>query len=324
MRLYDQFSNTPIKPDSKKWMRPYNFLPDDEIEAILVDSSGISAEDGVQTTALIREACCGSETSASTAIEISKLHKHHTIYDSFRFDIDDDQELSLKSSSTLSTSSSLGQYRRDMLQPISVVTFEDSESISPGKSKTSSGGLNNMTIIAAKKYNEIPGTERHNKSASYLTTGSEEDASSNTNDEFFAPTLAYTQSSEEESSVWFDFQGFGVKNPFRALCEKEESSEIGSSPCHSTSPTFHKTLDAKYHFKFGNSTSPKYSGKKDKGTPSDRSPNMNKGTANYAKYHNMLIDGYSVFEVSKVMEKDSIDPSIVSLVLAASRISHDV
>jgi hypothetical protein len=47
------------------------------------------------------------------------------------------------------------------------------------------------------------------------------------------------------------------------------------------------------------------------------------GTGNYTMYHEMLLHGISVDEVSKAMSKDKVDPSIISLVLAASESSQN-
>ena len=96
---------------------------------------------------MIRNVNSGSETSVSTAVEISKIWKHRTIHDDFRFDIDEEQELSMKSSSTLSTHSTLqhvahdlyGGYRKEFSKPSSVcknVAYESSSRYSKTSSIT--------------------------------------------------------------------------------------------------------------------------------------------------------------------------------------------
>ena len=332
MRLYDQRSSTPIKSDSKKWMRPNNFLPSQR-EIAVVEPPNISGEKYAASAGTIKNETCGSETSASTAIEISKLYKHRTIYDDFRFDIDidEDQELSMKSSSTLSTHSTLRQltqvshdgYREGMLKPISVAKYGGIDPDSLEFSRSSFHALNN-NIIATSSFESLATKSRNNIARYSLSNDyvSTDEDSSNDDDDFFTPKLTLTESSEDTDSVWLDFVGFDIKNPFRASHDTYESNK--NKPALDLSSVVHQTPDVKNLSKRDNKVTPTRNISQNKRMVPGRSPIMRQTTGTYTKYYKMLLDGISVVDVSNAMEKDEIDPSIISLVLAASETRHNV
>ena len=308
MRLYDQSSSTPMKWDVKKWMRPNNFLPSQKENA----NADPPHEKRSASIDMIENVNCGSETSASTAIEISKVYKHHTIHDDFRFDIDEEQELSMKSSSTLSTHSTFQHathdlyagYRNEFLKSISVcrnVAFESSSRYS----KTSS-------ITTAVR--ESVATESGKNSARYLSRDDEDE--NILNDDFLTPKLTLTQSSEEGDSVWIEFQGFGSKNPFRIPSDTYQSNILKQPRILSSIENQSLVMKNRQRqdIKMPQTSSFVTNQRK----VSNRYI-MNEGTGNYTKYYEMLLDGVSVDELLKTMEKDEVDPSIISLVLAASK-----
>lgn len=299
MRLYDQGSSTPMKLDGKKWMRPNNFLPSRRETAVAKPSNTSNGRHSA-LTGMVENANCGSETSASTAIEISKVYKHHTIYDDFRFDIDEDQELSIQSSSTLSTHSTLrqvtqdpyGEYRKEFPNPISVAKHESSESSS----------RYSRTSVIAMTTEESLSTE-----------------SGDLDDEFLTPRLTLTQSSEEDDSMWIEFPGFLSKNPFRAALNTHQSNK--QKPIWLASSMDRQSLGIKCAPRSNNKVHRTSNFDTNKRMVSKRYI-MDEGTRNYRKYHEMLLYGICVDEVSEAMEKDEVDPSIISLVLAASKISQ--
>lgn len=329
MRLYDQKYNTLVNADSRKWNRPNNFLPSQDNAEL--QSPPFSRDKHVASPKTNRNEVCGSEASAPTSVEVSRVYNSLTLHDSFRFDIDEEQEFSMKSSSTLSTKSTFQQYRADTLKPISVANYGSTDHDSPESSRSSSRDLNG-NIVATSSHESSATEFRNNITTSYLPSNSREAESSSSGDEdFFTPqlTLTYTQSSEEDNTVWFDFPGFGGKNPFRDRGEFSKSKLPKNFP----STTVQETRDV-------SSTMNRWS-RDDQNTPRSyraepskrnstarklmvpRNPPiaMRQGTDSYTRYHKMLLSGSSVFDVSKAMKEDSVDPSIVSLVLAAS-VSH--
>lgn len=308
MRLYDQGSSTPMKLDGKKWMRPNNFLPSRR-ESAVAKPSNICIKKHLALPRMTDNPNCGSETSASTAIEISKVYKHHTIYDSFRFDIDEDQELSIQSSSTLSTHSTLQQmtqdpysvYGKEFPKPISVANIGSSESMSR-YSRTS--------VITMTTQGSLT-TESGENITRYLSRNDED--GNDLDDDFLTPGLTLTESSEEDDSTWMEFPRFFSNNPFHAALD---------TVCKVSSMD-RQSLGTKYPSKSNN----KLPRTHDFGTNKHMEPKryiMDEGNRNYGKYHEMLLDGVRVDEVSKAMEKDEVDPSIISLVLIASKISQDL
>lgn len=303
MRLYDQRSSTLMKPDDK-WMRPNNFLPSQR-DAFVTKTKSLDKKRTVLAE-LTDNTTCGSETSSSTGIEISKLFKQNTIYDDFRFDIDEEQELSIKSSSTLSTHSTLrclsqdryNGYANEFPKPVSMVKY-DAFDTNSRYSKTSS--------ISSTLWEDIV---------------SETDATVDENklkDEFLTPQLTLTQSSEEESaSTWIEFEGFDLKKQHHATCisDRDFSNELDQFP---TSISMNHQLHGKENF-----ARARYPLTRSKNFGSNRHkvPNGNSKydqTGHYTKYYNMLLEGISIDELLKTMEKDRVDPSIIYLVLVASR-----
>jgi hypothetical protein len=293
-----------MKLDGKKWMRPNNFLPSRR-ESAVTKPSNTRNEKHSALPRMTDNANCGSETSASTAIEISKVYKHHTIYDNFRFDIDEDQELSIQSSSTLSTHSTLrqvtqdtyGVHRKEFPKPISVANIGASESMSR-YSRTSVFTMTTQGSLATE-------------SARYLSRNDED--GNDLDDDFLTPGLTLTESSEEDDSTWMEFPRFVSNNPFYAALDtvcKVSSMDRQSldSPCP---PKSSNKLARTHNFGINKRIEPnRYI--------------MGEGNRNYRKYHEMLLDGICVDGVSKAMEIDDVDPSIISLVLAASKISHNL
>jgi len=313
-------------------MRPNNFLPSQR-EIAVVEPPNISGEKYAASAGTIKNETWGSETSASTGIEISKLYKHRTIYDDFRFDIDidEDQELSMKSSSTLSTHSTLRQltqvshdgYSEGMLKPISVAKYEGIEPDSLEFSRSSFHALNN-NIIATSSFESLATKSRNNIARYSLSNDyvSTDEDSSNDDDDFFTPKLTLTESSEDTDSVWLDFVGFDIKNPFRASHDTYESNK--NKPALDLSSVVHQTPDVKNLSKRDNKVTPTRNISQNKRMVPGRSPIMRQTTGTYTKYYKMLLDGISVVDVSNAMEKDEIDPSIISVVLAASETRHNV
>ena len=313
MRLYDQSSSTPMKLDGKKWMRPNNFLPNQRETEVSKLINVSSTKRSVLTEMTDNTNCC-SETSVSTGIEISKVYKHRTIYDDFQFDIDEDQELSTKSSSTLSTHSTLryvthdaysGQ-KKELPKPISIaknIAFETNSRYS----KTSS--------ITTTLWENLASERDENK----MRHLSKRDEDENTlNEDLLTPQLTLTQSSEESDSMWIEFKGFGSKNPFCATFDRHQPNRLERG-CN---------LFSMAHPSFVAESSPLSYNEAPLTNNFDRNPNkvsgrytMNERTGYYTKYYEMLLDGVSVDELSKIMGRDKVDPSIISLVLAASKSS---
>lgn len=295
--------------DGKKWMRPSNFLPTEGKTAVAAEPPNPSKAKRLASTAMFENATCGSETSASTAVEISKVYKQNTIYDDFLFDIDEDQDFSMKSSSTLSTHSSLrqgthdpyGLFKREPAKPFSAAKYEISE--------FSSRYL--RTSILSISEQESPIAE-----SGYLSSDHEVD--NNLDEDFLTPEITLTQSSEECDPLWIDFPGFGSKNPFRVLRDAYNSNE--HKPAHKQSSwtrQSHNIFTLPASDDLFRTTS--FGANKSMVPISYR----DEGTGNYTMYHEMLLHGISVDEVSKAMSKDKVDPSIISLVLAASESSQN-
>lgn len=274
MRLYDQSSSTPINSDSRKWMRPINFLPNQRETKAREQQNVSSKRRPVWSERKENKSCC-SVTSESTGIEISKIYKHHTSYDDFRFDIDDEQELSTKSLSTLSTHSTLryatqafSGYKKDILKPISIaknLVFENN-----------SGLLKRPSITTSVWDKPYSATDEY---ASYEKSESNGDGYCSIED-YLTPQLTLsTQSSEESDSIWVDFNGFGSQTPF------VRENNQNKTTCRSR---------------------------------------MGEHNGNYTKYHQMLLDGVSVNTLLKIMKNDQIDPSIISLVLVASKSNRNL
>lgn len=297
MRLYDQRSNTPMKSDGKKWMRPNNFLPSQRDATAVSKRFNPLNKKRMALGELTDNTTCSSESSASTGIEISKVWKQHTIYDDFRFDIDEE---TIKSSSTLSTHTTLrygnqdvvhGRYKNEFAKPTSLMESDAFET-SSRYSKTSS--------ITASVWESFASDTGANENC-YLSNDDIDE--NNLNEDFLTPQLTLTQSSEESDSTWIEFNGFNSKNVFPTTSDRHLSNKLDRFPTqfsmnHQTRYTMPRSrnCDLKRH-------------------------KLPSGTENYANYHTMLLDGVSVDKLLKAMEKDRVDPSIISLVLAASKIS---
>ena len=295
MRLYDQRSSTPMKSDGKKWMRPNNFLPRQRNTAVISKQFDPLNKRRMVLGELTDNTTCSSETSASTGIEISKVWKQHTIYDDFRFDIEEDQELSIQSSSTLSTHTTLryvtqdgvhGGYKNEIQKPISFVINDPFET-SSRYSKTSS--------ITTSVWQDLASDTGGNENC-YLSKDAVDE--NNVNEDFLTPQLTLTQSSEESDSTWIEFKGFNSNNSFRSTSDRHLPNKLDKfrTPFSCYAPPRSRNFDSSRR----------------------RLPS---GTGNYTNYHKMLLDGVSVDELLNTMEKDRVDPSIISLVLAASKSS---
>ncbi|MGK3739326.1 MAG: hypothetical protein ACI8RD_002820 [Bacillariaceae sp.] len=314
MRLYDQRSSTTIISDSKKWVRPTNFLPDEK-ENIVENSDTKNEKELTVTGRIWKENCDSETTSASASIEISKIYKHHTIYDDFRFDIDEDQETSMHSSSTLSTHSTLQHvtnasynsgYKIDFLNSDPVAEYVGAESDVVDFSRSPSKNITKKSYQSPVKESSV--IDNH-----YLLGNYNGDSSDS--DEFYTPKLTLTESSED--SEWLDFQGFGIKNPFRAKPNNEKALLRYCQHFHETSPV--KSLP-----RSNNKASPSYNINEKSQKAPIKSPSLYEGTWNYTKYLTSIIQGIPVADVSKAMEEDLVDPSIISLVLAASKARRSV
>lgn len=318
MRLYDQRSNTPIFSERKKSMRPFNFLPDrtENIDK----KSGITVKNDITEPERIRKENC-SETSVSASIEISKIYNHHTIHDDFRFDIDKDQEFSIDSSSTLSTHStfhqmtkvSYGGYRMEFAESGHVAESGETESDEFKFYRSPSQNITRNSYQSPVKISS-------NIATNYLSNNNKE-YSSYDDDEFFTPELTLTESSEE--SIWLDFPGFGISNPFRTTHDTHKYSK--KKPLLNPYQVFHKMSPIKNFPTLNNNAAfpPCNIDEKDQAAPG-KSPTMYQGTRNYTKYLTSLVQGISVDDVSKAMESDKVDPSIISLVLAANKAHRSV
>ena len=313
MRLYDQSSSTPIKADDKKWMRPINFLPNQRETKEIKKQNTPSSNKRSVLSEMTANTKCGSVTTESTGIEISKLYKHHTIYDDFRFDIDDEQELSTKSLSTLSTHSTLryftqdacGGYRKDITKPISIakiIAFENSSRFSKASSITAS--LWERHTSAA------------DENAPYIMSKGNGDKSDLIED-YLTPQLTLsTQSSEESDSMWVEFNRLESQSPFSATNDGLQFKDLDDNftrfsnklqPLH--------LLCCKKPCNEG--TARKI--QKNACRNNQRKTTSKSSNGNYTKYHEMLLDGASVTNLLQTMKNDQVDPSIISLVLAASK-----
>lgn len=318
MRLYDQRSSTPIISDSKKWMRPTNFLPDEKEN--IVEYSDTKYEKELTVTGRVWKESSDSETSASASIEISNIYKGHTMYDDFRFDIDEDQEISMHSSSTLSTHSTLQHvtnasynsgYQIDFLNSGPVAEYGGTESDAVDFSRS-------LSKKSTKNSYQSPVKESSVIDNNYLLGSFNSDSSDD--DEFYTPKLTLTESSED--SAWLDFQGFGIKNPFRATGDTHKSNN--EKPWLSSCQVFHKTFPIESLPRSNNKVSPSCNTDEKEQRSPNKSPSLYEGTWNYTKYLTSIIQGIPVADVSKAMEEDSVDPSIISLVLAASKARRSV
>ena len=312
MRLYDQGSSTPIKADAKKWMRPINFLPNQR-ETKDLKKQNTPSQKRSDFSEMTANTNCGSVATESTGIEISKLYKHHTIYDDFRFDIDDEQELSTKSLSTLSTHSTLryftqdacGGYRKDTTKPISIaknIAFENSSRFSKASSITASLW------------------ERHTSEADENAPCIMSKGNQHKNDlieDYLTPQLTLsTQSSEESDSIWVDFNRLESQSPFSATNDGRQSKDLDASftrfsnklqPLHllGCKKLCNEVTARKTH--------------KNACRNNQRKTTSKYSNGNYTKYYEMLLDGVSVTKLLQIMKNDQVDPSIISLVLAASK-----
>mmetsp|Transcript_21406 Transcript_21406/g.22888 ORF Transcript_21406/g.22888 Transcript_21406/m.22888 type:complete len:315 (+) Transcript_21406:289-1233(+) len=314
MRLYDQRSSTPIFSERKKSMRPFNFLPD-RTENI-GKKSGITVDNDITEPNRVWKDNC-SETSASASIEISKIYKHNTIHDDFRFDIDKDQEFSINSSSTLSTHSTFQQMTKVLYGGNRTDFLELGQTADRGETESDLFKFS----ITRNSY-QSPVKRSSNIATDYLSNINN-DYSSYDADEFFTPELTLTESSEE--SIWLDFPGFGttINNPFRTAHDTNKYSKKKRLLNPYQVP--HKTSPIKNSPRSNNNEAspPCNIDKKDQAAP-EKSPTMYQGTRNYTKYLTSLVQGISVNDVSKAMKSDKIDPSIISLVLAANKASRSV
>jgi hypothetical protein len=296
-------------------MRPTNFLPDEKEN--IVENSDTKYEKELTVTGRVSKETSDSETSASASIEISKICRQHTIYDDFRFDIDEDQDISMHSSSTLSTHSTLQHvtnasynsgYKIDFLNSGPAAEHGGAESDTVDFSRSLSKNITEISYQSPVKESSVIGNN-------YLLGNFNSDSSDD--DEFYTPKLTLTESSED--SAWLDFQGFGIKKPFRATVDMHKSNN--EKPLLSSCQVFQKTSPIESLPRSNNKASPSCNiDEKEQRAPNKSSSLYEEtGTWNYTKYLTSIIQGIPVADVSKAMEEDSVDPSIISLVLAASK-----
>mmetsp|Transcript_14284 Transcript_14284/g.23085 ORF Transcript_14284/g.23085 Transcript_14284/m.23085 type:complete len:313 (-) Transcript_14284:414-1352(-) len=302
MRLYDQRSGTPMSSsslDGKKWRRPAEFLPrPDQVTSLLQDRTKTEQKNmGVLSNP--------PGKTKSTMFEERRMRDTN-----FLFDIDEVEELSMNSSSTLSTHTTLHQ--QDKQEPCRLglaKPFPGYESYEKGASsvKIEENPFHVLHSISSQPIKNglrsIPDTipDETPRNRQKTTKNSADDAA------FATPELTLTDSSED--SDWHEFSsGFDSRNPFRAGDSKTVSTRAKQALC--LYPVTKKTP-------------PSLEGPKASGSPNPRSspmpsPSKHMASGYFSKYSAMLIRGSSVAEVSKVMAQDHVDPSIISLVMLAA------
>ncbi|KAL3921455.1 MAG: hypothetical protein SGILL_002740 [Bacillariaceae sp.] len=268
MRLYNQTSRNPLQSasslDSKKWTRPRKYLPETYREA-----------DTVTNRSTITENRNDAEDRKLTATN-------------FLFDID--EEISMTSSSTLSTHTTFLKDQPDTCRLGLAKPF-------PGLQETTKVSYTND----ANPF-EVLRTSANHKKELHQSKPVRLDQVCTTKghmtlDEslFSVPEMTLTASSSEESPFWQDFSSESFScNPFRvkgeSLNTNKKKQEITRTPIKTKERFPLKTQGQR-------GSIPK---------------------CDFTKYSGMMIRGISVAEVTQIMAQDQIDPSIISLVVVAA------
>ena len=312
MRLYDQQSGTPIKLNGRKWVRPNNFLPS-QSESVAEELPNFFVEKVSPVAGTIKTTSTGngSETSSSTAIDFSQV-KNHVIYDDFRFDIDEDQELSLTSSSTLSTHSTFGYVNHDLHGRLGKTLSKRISEIKHGEHESYPECTCNGPYHRVMNSKAYVVAEPEIVANGYLLRDVHKCSRFDDNIK-----LNPTKSLGSDSR-WIEFKGFGSQ-PSRTPGDKNRSSQqkqsceatLLDSQCFDTQNPLKHESEVSVQSDFGVDD-----------RMVRRHMDMNDGTKNYTKYYKMFMGGISIDEVLQNMKNDFVDPTIISLVLAASKSSE--
>jgi hypothetical protein len=285
MRLYDQASGTPSQFSSslncKKWVRPKAFLPDTERATSVILK--LSSDKPKHLSAK-------DEVNPSVP-SLSNNEKQRMLENNFLFDID--EESSMISSSTISTHTSC----QGDLQ--SLCRFGVAKSLPSTENgwKTEKGNedkpLEVLHSTSVKKtMTDPPKMGDHSfeqfKSLQFPRNGSSQD-------EFSHETQPTLVESSSEESPWHDFTSEDFsENPFHGKAISTAPTEEAKRVVFATPSRPIPAADP-FNISFKN------------GHPH-----------NLAKYSAMMIRGHSVSEVTKIMAKDQVHPSIISLVMIAA------
>ena len=289
MRLYNQASSTPIQSssslDAKKWSHPKVFLPKpNHVTGILNHQSKPSKSGAVVEPT--------DFTSATTTPATGYTDKRR-VHTNFLFDID--EEVSMKSSSTLSTHTTPRRDSRTTFK-LGAAPFlgsgdeaewkgsEVEKNLSFNKAESPFEVLSTRHAVMTKIRGT--GTNRSERSATLETSGDELLV---TEPDFIVPEMALTESSSDESG-WLDFSSENSSsNPFRSNqgAEFVTHPQVSRSPCSKRTTSSTRMMESKFE-----------------------------------KYSEMLIAGLSIETVTKTMAHDNIDPSIISLVVIAANESR--
>ena len=295
MRLYDQGSRTPMPSsnlDGKKWIRPATFLPEPKA------ATNMSHE------------YPKAQNTNPPAPKTSMIGERRIIDKNFLFDIEEDEELSMNSSSTLSTHPSL---QKDSHTPCSHGLGKPFPSVEKCNANDICAAPEGYPFQILSNSKKIGKEENVRPARDQKRQGSAKENAAKLakncyeKDAFFTPELTLTESSED--SQWLDFSSSSfASNPFRVEPVKLRSDQPKQTLC-----LYPVSRQAR-------STNRPQQPKKAVGLDSDYSAISNRRPilGQYAKYSALMIRGLSVAEVSKIMAEDQVDPSIISLVMLAA------
>ena len=293
MRLYDQKSCTPTSStDGKKWQRPTNFIPNPSKTTEILNER---FQDEIQVDPKPKPEDHPTDTT-SKEFKMTETN--------FLFDID--EEISMKSSSTLSTHSTFQhdtEASKRFGPPKSFPTFDSlKENEMSDKDKNPFRVLHSANNFPIKKIQRATTESRGSKQKEDTLRSSKQGF---TDEAFSTPELTFTESSED--SGWLDFSSeFETSSTFKIKREESVSNQ------------------AKYQglclYPVPNKMQTKTTSVKPNSTCSTGQKTTHDSL--YTKYSAMLIRGHTVAEVSKVMAEDQIDPSVISLVMLAATEAH--
>jgi hypothetical protein len=293
MRLYDQKSSTPMSStDAKKWQRPTNFIPNPSKTTEIL-------QDRFKEQRHVDPKPKFEDHPIENPVKECKLTETN-----FLFDID--EEISMKSSSTLSSSSTF-RHDTEMSKPLgppkSFPTFDSlEEKDKTVKEENPFRVLHSADNFPIKKIQQATAAGRSIKQKKDSLKLSKQGF---IDEAFSTPELTLTESSD--GSGWLDF-----------------SSEFDTSDTFKIKREDHASNEAKYQGLCLYPVPNKMQTKTPSFEPNSISIARQKKTPDsvFMKYSSMLIRGHSVAEVSKVMAADQIDPCVISLVMLAATEAH--
>jgi hypothetical protein len=280
MRLYDQASGTPSQSlsslDRKKWIPPKTFLPDPHhATAILMKQPTMQEPQNPD---------CAKVDEAVPSPSPPKMEEQKLMQTNFLFDID--EEISMNSSSTMSTHTSFhrdlhGGGRLGLQKPFPAPTGPKGNKIDTVHEENPFEVIHATPVKKNRVHQPLKLTDPLKDTSKIFPKGSDEISQVTRETEL----MTLTESSSEESP-WLDFA----------------SEDFDCNP-----------FDEKPNLTF-----PTQEAKRAVAKPSRVDGTIPGPSQDFSKYSAMMIRGHSVADVTKMMARDQVNPSIISLVMIAA------